>query len=676
MKRLLAIFVVALCAFGLSAQVTITKEDKERAAAIVAKMTLDEKIDFISGVDWDYTRAVPSVGIPKTRLHDGPQGSVGIDDATGFPCCQALAASWNRAMVRMDGAAYGREAKALGIDCILGPGVNIYRTALCGRNYEYMGEDPYLASETAANYISGIQSENVFATIKHFCCNNQDYDRYGVSSNCGERALNEIYFPTFRKAVEQAHVGAVMTSYNALNGTHTAENAWLIRENLRRWGHDGIVMSDWVSTYSTMGCLMSGLDLEMPGAHAFDHAKVKALVENGVISEALIDEKVQHIVQTYCAFGILDMVGRPKLDLAASAEKSYKMALECPVLLKNNGVLPLKKGSIVVIGPAADMIMSASGSGCVFANKYSITLQQGLKNLAKKYKYKITYMKEDAINAAVVKKAAAVVVAVGFPGDIEGEGFDRPYALPDAQNKLIKDMAKLNGKTAVVVFSGGEFDINGWKDDVAAIMWAPYTGNRQGQAVADLLAGKVSPSGRLPFTFWGSLEKNPVLKNYHIDSTIFMADREKYAFVEYNEGVFVGYRGVEHYGVKPMYPFGYGLSYSTFEYSRFDVLFDGRDYDIYVTLTNTGKVTASEVVEAYVEPVDSKIVRPARELRGYDKVTLAPGSSARVLIHIDREALGYYDDFAHAWKVAPGKYNICVGRSSADIVERKQFDVK
>ena len=330
----------------------ITQSDKDRAAEIVSKMTLDEKIALISGKDDGFhTCAIPRLGIPSVRMADGPQGVRNKTNSTYYPCGIGLAASFNREVAKGVGDGIGFDATARGVRIMLCPGVNIYRSPLCGRNFEYYGEDPFLTSEIAMNYIQGIQQHRVIATIKHFALNNQEYQRHRVGSVADERTLNEIYFPAFRKAVEKADVAAVMTSYNPVNEVHAAENAWLIKDNLRAWGFDGIVMSDWKSTYTTLGVLTSGLDLEMPENYTTAPEMVKPLIENGVIPEANLDLMCRHILQTFIAFGLLDLPAKEESipeDYEHSRNMAQNAAVEAPVLLANNGLLPIKKGRIVV----------------------------------------------------------------------------------------------------------------------------------------------------------------------------------------------------------------------------------------------------------------------------------------------------------------------------------------
>lgn len=685
MRRLL--FGILSCAISLQASASvpvITQADKDRAAELVKQMTLQEKISFISGSkDNFYTFPIERLGIKSILFADGPQGirSLGVvpEKSTYYPCGMAVAASWNRDVAHGVGTGIGQDARARGISLMLCPGVNIYRNALCGRNFEYYGEDPYLASEQAVNYINGIQEQKVVATIKHFCMNNQEYSRHTVSSNADERTINEIYFPAFRKAVENG-VGAVMTSYNSVNGVHAAENQWLIKYNLReKWGFQGLVMSDWRSNYTPLGSALSGLDIEMPHGYALSYENLKPLIDNGVIKEKDIDEKCQHLLQTYIAF---ECLGREPdktipLDNPESHEKAYRAAVEGPVLLKNEmNTLPLKGGDILLVGPNADYIPFGGGSGRMnpFPDK-TTTLYQGLSALGRGYNIKLRGAVPS--KASELKNVQYIIVAVGFNKDTEKEDSDRTYSLPSGQDELILSAVETGKKVIVVVYSGGEVDVNRWRDKVDAIIMAWYTGQECGRALADIISGKISPSGRLPFTFWGTWENNPVSRLSYYPQWVSNKIYEKnmkfnkrikaYEYIDYNEGVFIGYRGVEHFDVKPMYPFGYGLTYSSFSYSGLDIKkADDHSVNVTFTLTNTGSYAAAEVAQVYVMPIKSSVPRPHHELKGYEKVYLKKGESRTIEVNLPESAFSYYDSELHDWKFDDVTYRILVGSSSAD----------
>ena len=674
-RRLIPLFLL-LAFTSLWAGPRVSDSDEAKARDLVSRMTLEEKIHLIAGqIDKFHTYAVPRLGIPSIRMSDGPQGFRFDSTSTFYPCGISLAATWNRQAAAKMGASLARGAKARGIKILLGPGVNIYRYPLCGRNYEYYGEDPYLASETACAYICGLQDNGVMATIKHFALNNQEYERHMVDSDADERTINEIYFPAFRKAVEKAGVGAVMTSYNRVNGTHSSENPWLIKENLRKWGHRGIVMSDWRSCYSTLNVIKGGLDLEMPREDVLNYERIKPLLDNGMVSESEIDEKCVHILQTFIAFGFLNGVvpdgSLPKVDPLCD-NAAYEIAREGPVLLKNDGILPLnlrQKGRIVVMGPNADHIARGGGSGAVHAGGgREISLVNGLLSEG----FDAVSIQE--ADPTVLSKARAVILALGFDETSERENKDRTYSLPEGQDSLVRAVLCHNRNVIVVINSGGEVSLSDWGAEVKAIIMDWYPGQWGGRVLAEILSGKVSPSGRLPFTFWGSEEQNPVSPFYHpVDYMYFGGRYRKSPYTEYREGLFLGYRGEKYFGRSPLYHFGYGLTYSSFSYSALKC---GPDGTISFTLRNTGSREAAEVVQLYVCPEDSSVIRPDKELKDYQKINLSPGESRTVSFSLGDDAFSYYDAVAHGWKKAPGRYRICIGASAGDFRLESEISVK
>jgi len=656
-------------------------QKEDRAAELVSQMTLEEKLSFIAGDKENgfFTMAIPRLGIPALETADGPQGIRRHTKSTLYPSGIATAATWNPQLAASIGKGIALDAKARGSAILLGPGVNIYRSALCGRNFEYGGEDPFLAGEMAVAYIRAMQEEGVIATVKHFACNNQEFARFSLNVNADERTLNEIYFPAFKKAVQEGGVAAVMTSYNPLNGAHASENAWLIKENLRKWGFTGIVMSDWGSCYDAVGFMLSGIDLEMPDAFATKPEKLRPLLENGVVPMRELDEKCEHIIRTFDAFGLLDKDIKDSSipeDPEENNQRAYQAALEAPVLLKNEGgILPLAPGSrIVLIGPRADMLPLGGGSGAVTPpDGRAITLRAAL---AQRADYHVTYL--ETPDAAVLADADAVILALGFHRNIEHEGEDRPYELPAGQDELVEQVLAANPHAVAVVFGGGEFGAP-WMDRMPALMMAWYPGQCCGDVLADLLTGRVSPSGRLPITFWGALDKNPAQAWYEPVESPYPGNelyRDAVQHSDYAEGVFLGYRGVEHFGVEPRFPFGFGLTYSEFSYADLAVTRAKGGFDVQFTLTNTGAVAAAEVAQVYVAPQAPSLPRPARELKGFAKKQLAPGESARLTVHLDADAFAHYNRYAHGWVVDPGQYEIQVGASSADIRLRTTCKMK
>ena len=641
-----------------------------RAQKLVEQMTLWEKCMLISGKKGGFhTFGIERLGIPAMRMADGPQGVRNNTKSTFYPCGLSLASTWNPELAIEMGRGLGLDCKARGVDVLLGPGVNIYRSAHCGRNFEYYGEDPYLAAEIACSYITGLQSEGIIATVKHFAANNQEEWRHRTNSVVDERTLNEIYFPVFKAAVQKARVGAVMTSYNPLNGVHAAENKALIEGVLRdKWGFDGIVMSDWLSTYTTIGCVESGLDLEMPKGNFLNYEAISELIEMGIVKESDIDKKCLHILKTMIRFGLLDKEDKKSdlpLDNQECCDIAYAAALEGPVLLKNEAILPLssKSKGVVILGPNADFTPFGGGSGAVTAIEgrtstiYSAMKQIGVRNPAELLKAD----ENGSYDSEAIKAASAVIVCVGFHENTEKEGSDRTFNLPEGQDELIEMVTSLNENVIVIVNSGGEIAVP-WLDKVKALIMAWYPGQEGGKAMADILYGKVSPSGRLPFTFWGAKEKNPSYKWYGTKyNPIPPAWRDSLAHTLYHEGVFIGYRGMEKFNSEPLFPFGYGMTYSSFEYSNMEIKNILEGYEIHVTISNTGKAMASETVQCYISAMSPTLARPCKELKGFAKVRLAPGQSKRVSIKIDRDAFSHYDTEKKGFVTEAGQYKISVG---------------
>ena len=668
--------------------VRITQEHKDRAAEIMSGMTLEQKCHVISGLSSGVPGAhsaymlegCPELGVPSIVMGDGPQGinsKTNRDQrCTYYACGVSAAASFDRDAVYSMGDGLGLDARARGVGFLLGPGANIYRVPLCGRNFEYFGEDPYLAGETAVCYTKGVQKHGVIATIKHFAVNNQEWDRFIITSNVDERTLNEIYFPAFRKAIQEGGIGAVMTACGRLNGLHCSENPYLLKQTLRDdWGFEGVSMCDWQTMFSTLNGIMGGNDIEMPQAYVHKYERVKRLMDVGVLNMKDIDEKCQNVLQTLIAFGLLD---RPLKDDTIPFDNpqchqwAYEAAVGGPVLVRNNGILPIKKSSrnrILMTGPYADEMVSGGGSGWVkpFDGAY-VTTYQGIHKLGKGYE---TVLSENPTDQQV-KEASAVIVEVGFGRRLERENADHTFALPDEQEELIRRMVSLSDNVIVVIHSGCEVDMREWHDKAAAVIYAWYGGEHTGTVLAEIISGKVSPSGRLPFTMWGSFENNPCSETYLQDD--FLAkkvDRPRFTqcpHVDYKEGVFVGYRAIERFDRTPLYPFGYGLSYSSFEFSDLSAVPAGDGYDVTFTMKNTGKMKAAQVAQIYVSPVAPSLPRPARELKQFTKVMLDKGESRTVTLHLDHSAFEHYDVFSHGWTADKGDYRIQLGDSSQNII--------
>lgn len=657
------IIILAFMLLGISAAaVEITDEAKSRAAELVAQMTLEEKLAYVGGHDGFYIRAVPRLGIPLIRMADGPQGVRNNTQSTLFPCGIALASTWNRELAYAYGQSLGNDARERGVNILLGPGVNIYRSPLCGRNFEYMGEDPYLASQTAVQYICGVQSRGVMATVKHFCGNNQEWSRHQVSSDIDERTLNEIYLATFRRAVKEAKVGAVMSSYNLVNSVHMSENKELVVELLRKkWGFEGIHMSDWHATYSTVGAANNGLDLEMGEAIQMTPERLRAAIESGRVSIETIDEKCQHILQTLISFGFLDATKEFE-PTTPSDQVALAVAREAVILLKNDGILPLtrKQRNIAVLGPNANVVPTGGGSGFVTPISQT-TILEAMQTLDKKLK--VSYITNASEDASAISKADVVVYCAGLNSDVEGEDHDRAWELPSSQLEEIELACKLNPHTVVVINAGGGVDMMPFIDKAAAVLMAWYTGQCGGEAIADIISGKANPSGRLPISLERKAEDNPCFNSYKANVPLPYSWGHPMYRVSYDEGVFMGYRGYDKKQLEPLFPFGYGLSYTEFDYS--DMQIDGDTVSF--TVKNVGKREGATVAQVYLGAVDASVPRPLRELKGYQKVSLKPGEEKRVEIKLDRDAFEYYNLNAHDFVFEAGQFVICVGESSRDI---------
>lgn len=684
-KRILTLALSAVVALPASAQVTIGEEAMQRASELVVKMTLEEKIDLIAGdADGFHIYGVPRLRIPEIRTADGPQGLRNDTQSTMYPCGIALASCWNRSLALAYGKSIGSDARARGVHILLGPGVNIYRAPMCGRNFEYYGEDPFLTSETAVQYILGVQSKGVMATVKHFCGNNQEWSRHHTSSDIDERTLNEIYFPAFRKAVQVADVGSVMSSYNLLNSVHTSENEILVRILREKWGFEGIYMSDWAAMYSTVGAANAGIDLEMPIALYFTRELLGKAVENGTVRESVLDEKCRHILQAFIAFGFLDREQKDEsipLDNPESNKVALEVAREAVVLLKNDGILPLCSKShskslrnIVILGPNADCVPTGGGSG--FVNPYHTkSVFAALSEQDKKLKVSLIPFagKIDAVQPdftpeqkAAIRSADAVIYCGGFNSDLEHEDGDRPFDIPAAQTAQMHMAAELNPNLIIVINAGGGVRLTDLDDISRAILMAWYPGQAGGQAIAEILTGATNPSGHLPISIEARPEDNPTFGSYY--ENVFRNLHSPYSRVCYSEGVFVGYRGYERNGVRPLYPFGFGLSYTTFEFSDLSVSMpEGGKVKVTFRIRNTGKRDGATAAQVYVGECSPTLARPEKELKGYEKIFLKSGEVKEISIVLDDEAFSHYDTALHDFIVTPGEYRILVGDSSLNL---------
>lgn len=678
MKRIIVSLCLISMTFCAVAQSKIKQEHKDRAAEIVKQMTLEEKIDYIGGHESWYIREIPRLGLPAVRMADGPQGVRNNTKSTLYPSGIAAAATWDRSLINQMGISLGKDARARGIHILLGPGANIYRSPLCGRNFEYFGEDPYLAGEIAANYIKGVQSQNVLACIKHFAGNNQEWARHTVSSDIDVRTLHEIYFPAFEKAVKEGDVATIMTSYNLLNSVHASESKYLNYDVLRdMWGFDGLIMSDWTSVYSPLNTGYYGVDLEMPYAKSMTPDVMKELVKEGVLDVRAIDRKCQHIIQTILAY---EFDKTEQLDKSLPENNPYcdsiahELSRAAIVMLKNqDNFLPVKKGNFVVCGPNADKIVTGGGSGFV-TPLISSSVAVGMSTVDKRVKSVYLTDKDKDYNQKV-KNADCVVVCLGHSNETEKENADRTFELPEGQVEYLKEVLKLNENVVVVLNAGGNVEMASWIGDVKAVLMAWYPGQQGGLAISEIITGKVNPAGKLPISMEKVIDDNPVADTYY-ENVKRIRKINPYARVEYREGLFMGYRGFEKNNVQPLFPFGYGLSYTDFEYSNVAVSEDGDEFIVSFDIKNTGKVAGAEVAQVYVGDEECYLIRPAKELKGFEKIYLKPGEKKTVSVRLDEEAFRFFDPMEHKWVVEPGVFNVYVGSSSADIRLNTQLTVK
>lgn len=798
---------------------------EKRVDNILSQMTLDEKLTLIGGTDTFYTRAIPRLQLPALRMSDGPLGVHDFGLTTAYPAPIALAAGWDPELARRTGVAMAQDARARGVHFILAPGMNIYRAPMNGRNFEYLGEDPYLASRMAVSLVEGIQSQGVMATAKHFVANNSEYGRLDHSSDLDERTLREIYLPAFEACVKEAKVGALMDAYNLVNGTYMTENGYLNNTVAKKqWGFDGIIMSDWGATHDGIAAANGGLDLEMPSAAYMKKQTLMPALQSGTVSQATIDDKVRRILRKAIEFGFYD---RPQTDLNIPLynQEGREVALESArggmVLLKNERqILPLDKNkikSVAVLGPEAypadiggggssltkpyesisylegisrylgsavrvlsatdslpvadiasetDFVTAPGGAsgltGEYFNNsdvsgtpalvrtdrtvnfswgegsyadgapvdhfsarwsgyfvpkesddyKFYVSADDGARlyindqrviddwhshaetldtytthlEAGKSYKIRLEYYED--VGSATVKfgiagsarplskamkeiasRADAVILCVGFDALDEGEGGDRTFRLPAGQDRLIREISAINKNTIVVFTGGGNVDMTRWIDGVPALLHAWYPGQAGGWALAQILFGEYSPSGKLPASFERRWEDNPTFHNYYPQK----GDKR----VAYNEGIFVGYRYYDKSEVKPMFPFGFGLSYTTFAYSDLKVTPGAADLSASVRVSfdvkNTGAREGAEVAELYVGDGHASVPRPVKELKGFAKVNLQPGETKRVTLTLDRRAFSFYDVKSQDWKAEPGEFSIQVGSSSAQIQLQSKF---
>ncbi len=649
--------------------------------SIIEQMTLEEKAALCTGASAWSTTPVERLGVPEMIVSDGPHGvrrvpnlhemSLESFPATCFPTASCLAATWDVDLISKLGEALAEECIALNVDVLLGPGVNMKRSPLGGRNFEYFSEDPYLAGEMAVNHINGIQSKGVGTSLKHYAANNQEFQRFSISAEVDERTLREIYLPAFEKAVKRAQPWTVMCSYNKVNGTFASEHYQLLTEILKdEWGFEGLVVSDWGAVRDRVAALQGGLDWEMPGPQERHVKEVVAAVCAGELDEAVLDESVRRILRIVYKAAETPKVG--EFDVDAHHELAHHIAAEGMVLLKNDGLLPLQdQQHIAVIGRSAEHA-HFQGGGSSHINPTKVTVP--FKELqAQGGDAELTYaegyptdnsFRQDMIDEAVTLAQAAdvAILYIALPTFKESEGYDRTdLDLTEQQIALIKSVAKVQPKTVVVLNNGAPVAMSAWIDDVAAVLESWMMGQAGGAAIADILFGKVNPCGKLAETFPLKLADTPSHLNWPGDA----------GEVHYGEGLFIGYRYYDAKEMPVQFPFGYGLSYTTFEYSNPQISTNTfNDVDgvtVSVDVTNTGNVAGKEIVQVYVHDQQSGLVRPYKELKGFAKVDLQPGETKTVSISLDFRAFAYYHPEYKQWITEDGEFDILIAASATDI---------
>ena len=799
-----------------------------KAHALLDKLTIEQKIELIGGVDSMFTHAEPTIGLPRFKMSDASVGVRTWGPTTAYAGGVALAATWDRDFARELGESLGKDARARGVNFLLGPGVNIARSPVSGRNFEYLSEDPFLNGSMVVPYIQGVQSQGVIATVKHYALNDEEYNRHNVNVEVDERTMREIYLPSFEAAVTKGHVDAVMDSYNLINGQHATQNEFLNLKVLKGdWGFKGILMSDWDATYDGVAAANNGLDLEMPSPRFMNAATLLPAINDGQVKESTIDDKVLRILRDELRYGFTDRsqwsAQYPTYSVA-DRPVALRGALESITLLKNEDHLlpldPSKVKTIAIFGPDAWPAVPGGGGSSEATAFAPVSLVTGIGNLLgpnthvlysrglpemnevffgthwdgpvkeetfpshdftgapetanvrgiaeykqewwgpadkapRSIRYTATYKagkagkylvlaaasgsdhykvstdgkqiidqtqvegqhpesatidlsagqavnvvadylpgfagnrfalgivnEQDMISEEVKQYASAAdvaVVAVGFDPSTESEGLDRTFHLPWGQDALVEAVAAANPHTIVTLTGGGGMDVTRWLDKVPALLHTWYPGQEGGTAVADILFGKHDPEGRLPISFDRAWQDNPSYKYYypipgadttlHVDEVGHPPVDLTIQQVKYGDKLMVGNRYWTTTGKHPLFPFGFGLSYTTFSFSHLEVpatAAAGATVPVSFDVTNTGKVAGAEVAQVYVSDPSAKVDRPERELKGFDKVSLAPGETRHLTINLDARSFSYWDEATHGWHIDPGKFIIRLGDSSED----------
>ncbi|MCU7202975.1 glycoside hydrolase family 3 C-terminal domain-containing protein [Turicibacter sanguinis] len=655
--------------------------------ALVKQMTLEEKVGMCSGLDFWRLKSVERLGIPRVMVSDGPHGlrkqRDGVTDvndsikAVCFPAGCATACSFDRELLYNLGILLGEECQAENVSILLGPAANIKRSPICGRNFEYFSEDPYLSSEMACNYIQGVQSQGVGTSLKHFAANNQESYRMTASAQIDERTLREIYLASFEQAIKVGKPWTMMCSYNRINEVFASENKKLLTDILRtEWGFEGYVMSDWGAVNNRVDGLRAGLDLEMPGSNGANDSLIIEAIQSGHLDESILDASVERIVTKI--FEFVDNRHEATFDREIHHEAARKIATQSAVLLKNEGVLPIKSdANIAFIGKFAKIPrFQGGGSSHINVCKVSSALEAVSDvtsvSYAQGYELDVDKINEVLVQEAiqVAKKSDVAVIFAGLPDSFESEGYDRKHMrLPNCQNALIEEVVKVQPNTVVVLHNGSAVEMP-WVHDVKGILEMYLAGQAVGLATVDLLFGRVNPSGKLAETFPVKLSDNPsYLNNQVVDNLIY-----------YREGPFVGYRYYDKKEMNVLFPFGHGLSYTKFEYhdlalSRTQML-DDDEVVVSLKVTNTGTVAGKEIVQLYVSDLTKAIIRPLKELKNFVKIELQAGETKEVSMTLNKRSFATYNEQISDWYVESGEYEILIGKSSRDIVLKEKINIK
>ncbi|WP_339158178.1 glycoside hydrolase family 3 C-terminal domain-containing protein [Paenibacillus sp. FSL W8-0186] len=655
---------------------------------LLAAMTLEEKAAICAGLNMWMTKGFEQHGIPALQMYDGTNGirktnsneEMGITGenipATCYPTGSAIGSSWNTELLHELGVALGIEGRDMEVDLLLGPGINMKRTPLGGRNFEYYSEDPVLSGELGAAFVNGLQSQGVGASLKHFAGNNQEFEKIVTSSEIDERTLREIYLSAFERIVKKANPWTVMCSYNLLNGSYTSENEHLLHDILREeWGYDGVVISDWTAVNDRIRGLAAGLDLEMPGPAYYNTKAIVKAVEEGKLDEAVVDQSAGRIIE------LVRKVKEANIESAPANvdyhELARRAAAESIVLLKNdNGILPLdskKLSKMAVIGTfAKHPRIQGAGSARVTPTRVDIPFDE-LKNIAGDQVdliYADGYPQDDRIDEQMIQESAALaasadvaVLFVGQPEYVESEMHDlETIELPVHQQKLIKAVTEFQPRCIVVTSSGSALAMNSWVQYVPGVLHSWLTGQGSGKAIADILFGRVNPSGKLSETFPVKLSDNPA----------HMRIRGENGKLYYREGLYIGYRYYDRKELAPQFPFGHGLSYTTFAYSDLKAVQQGRNVNVSFTVENTGKMSGKEVVQLYVHDEECSWGRPEKELKAFAKIALAPGEKQQVQFVLEERDFAYYNTKYNKWVAETGYFQIAIGSSSRDIRLRER----